>query len=272
MYYPPKRAAFLDAESFQQLRPLPRPWVEGGPSITLMPVPAQAGVHGGAVGMYIEGDVSTKLEDVEGGRLFEVEAEPGLSVLIPVGSPEVPNAPPVGAGARVAFVQRLQRRARPTPGATLELEELRFEARLEAPAAVPAVTVIMALRGLELSLGGLVPLRGKCDLRLRYDTRTQRVEFEGGLGLELRKRFALGSVEDADGRPTGNPVAEATLLARVALQSKAEGFTAGRRPAGGRHAAALALRHHQRRRHRPATSMRTACPPAGGCSASSTPT
>ena len=228
MYYPPKRAAFLNAETFQQLRPLPRPWVAGGPSITVLPVPAQAGVHGGAVGLYIEGDVSTKLEDVEGGRLFEVEAEPGLSVLIPVGSPEVPNAPPVGAGARVAFVQRLQREGKTDPsGATLELEELRFEARLEAPAAVPAATVIMALRGLELSLGGLVPLRGKCDLRVRYDTRTQRIEFEGGLGLELRKRFALGNVEDADDKPTGNPVAEATLLARVALQSKAEGFTAG---------------------------------------------
>lgn len=228
MYYPLAKSSFLTESSFQTLRPLPTPWVGGGPSITLLPVPAQPGVHGGAVGLYVEGDLSNRIEDVEGGRSFEVQAEPGLALLIPVGSPPVPGSPPLGLGARAAFVQRLQRGGKTdADGVTLELEEIRFELRLDAPAAVPALTVIVALRGLELALGGMLPLRGKCDLVLRYDTRTRQVQFEGGLGLELRKRFALGDVERADGQPSGNPNAEATLLTRLALQSKADGFSAG---------------------------------------------
>lgn len=225
MFYPPQRGAFLDEAAFKQLRPLPRPWVESGASITVLPVPAVPGVHGGAVGLYVEGNLTRRLDRPEDHMTFEVEIDPGYSVLLPVGEPILPLGPPVALNARAAVTYKLPKDGRSdATGVTLELQELRLEARVDAPGAVPALTIIVALRGLELASGGLLPFRGKADLTVRYDTRSNRFAFEGGLGLEVRKRFALGSVDGANGQPTGDALAEATLLARLALARSDAGF------------------------------------------------
>ncbi len=224
-YFPPATGPFLDEAAFKVLDTPPRPWVESGASFTILPVPAQLPTHGGAVALYVEGDFNRKEQSEDGRHRFEVEVEPGFTALLPVAEPLLAGANPA-LRARMAYVMTVPPDGRTGSGLSLHLDELRLEAVIEAAAQQPTLTLTAALRGLELSASGLLPFRGRADLLLRYDTRTQQLTFEGGVGLEVRKRLAVGAVKGADGKPTGDAFAEATLLARLALQQGAAGFDA----------------------------------------------
>jgi hypothetical protein len=226
-YFTPRYEAFLDEAAFKTLPPIPTPWSAGGPSLTILPVPAQPPVHGGAVALYAEGDFRREETSANGRHRFEADIEPGAAVVIPVAEPLLGGGNPA-LRARVAYVYTKPDDGRSEPaGVTIKLDELRVEAVIEAAAQMPALVATAAMRGLTLSAGGFLPFRGRTDLVLRYDTRTNRLSFEGGLGLELRKRIAVGSVKDEQDQPTGDAYVDAVLLARLAAsQRETEGLQA----------------------------------------------
>ncbi len=226
-YFPRAHEPFLDETAFKTMPQMPTPWPGGGASVTILPVPAQESVHGGAVALYVQGDVRQQATWGGGRHHFEVDVEPGFSAVLPVAEPYLVGADPA-LRARVTYVYTQPDKHGTEPsGVTLNIDEIRLEVVIEAAAQMPALVATAALRGLELSAGGLLPFRGRTDLVLRYDTRTQRLSFEGGLGLELRKRIAIGHVKDEDKQPTGDAYVEAVLLARLAAtQSEHEGLQA----------------------------------------------
>ena len=216
MYFPSVHGPALDEEAFAAMPPLATPWVAGGTSLTILPLPAQQPLHGGAVAITVEGarEYTHISDDLR--QKLELVIDPGFAVVIPVGKPYLlqPGAP--SARLRGAYTFTTQTgTVRDPAGPGLQVDELRMELDVDAGLQVPALQVVVALRGLQLSVGGPLPVRGRGDLVLRYDTMGNRFTIEGGLGLEVRKRLAFGNVDDADGQPTEAPLGELTLLARL---------------------------------------------------------
>jgi hypothetical protein len=211
-FFPPAVGQALDDTAFKKLDDPPIPWMATGTSVTIAPLPVEPGVHGGGLFVYVEGDVPEKVKLTDALSL-EAQVEPGAGVLIPLGKPFVPAGPAIGTHANVALVLRGPTSPKEDPdGIALALEEARIEASLDSNADFPVLTLTATLRGLEVRSGAdtWFPFRGKADLLLRFDTRTKRLQFEGGAGLEVRKRFAVEAA------------AEATLFARLALKRKDE--------------------------------------------------